>query len=88
MISGYTTLHSSRHNISVHFLTKQRQGKKISNFINPEQWLVLNQKATKNYQLLAHDTHNAKTFGSPYIVTKFSIYATNVSVFLENINYN
>jgi hypothetical protein len=89
MISGYKTLHSSRHNISVHFLTKQRQGKKISNFINPEQWLVLNQKATKTgYQLLAHGTHNAKTFSSPYIVTKFSIYATNVSVFLENINCN
>jgi len=29
MISGYTTLHSCRHNISVHFLTeaKARQGK-------------------------------------------------------------
>jgi len=51
--------------------------------------LVLNQKATKTeYQLLTHGTHNAKTFGSPYIATKFSIYATNVSVFLENINCN
>lgn len=44
---------------------------KENSFINPEYWLVLNQKATKTeYQLLTHGTHHAKTFGSPYIVTK------------------
>jgi hypothetical protein len=64
---------------------KQRQGKENSHFINPEHWLVLNQKATKTeYQLLTHGTHNAKTFGGPYIVTKFSIFM----FFWKNKNCN
>jgi hypothetical protein len=66
---------------------KQRQGK--FHFINPEHWLHLYHKATKAvYQLLIHGTHNTKTFGSPYIVSKFSIDAKKVSVFPENINCN